>query len=142
VNATSSNTVEDSFMNVDTEQQISQLGERWAEAELHADTSALDALLDEDFVAVGPFGFILTKSEWLDRHRSGDLNYEVFTWEPGNLRRYGDAVIVIGVQASQATYQGNPVPVSQLRATQIIVNIDGRWVLAGLHMSPMGGPPR
>ena len=129
-------------MNVDTEQEIRQLGERWAEAELGADTSTLDALLDDDFAAVGPFGFILTRSEWLDRHLSGDLKYEAFTWEAGNIRRYGDTAIVIGVETSQATYKGNPIPVGQLRVTQIIVKVDDRWVLAGLHMSPMGGPPR
>ena len=39
-----------------SQDQILDLGRRWADAELRADVEALDGLLDADFVCVGPLG--------------------------------------------------------------------------------------
>jgi ketosteroid isomerase-like protein len=112
-----------------------ELGQRWADAELQADVAALDDLLTDDFVAVGPLGFLLTKEQFLDRHRSGDLHYEAFEWTIDMQRQYGDTTVVIGTQVSTSTYQGNPVPFGNLRITQIVVRQEDQVRLAGLHMS-------
>lgn len=48
-------------------------GPRWADAERRGDVEALDALLTDDFSAVGPYGFVLDKKRWLDRYVSGGL---------------------------------------------------------------------
>ena len=114
---------------------IDELGRRWTDAELQADTETLEVLLDARFTAVGPLGFTLTKAEWLDRHRSGDLVYQALAWEPGPTRTYGDVAVTIGTQTAQSTYRGSPVPFGRLRVTQIAVCLGARWVLAGLHMS-------
>jgi hypothetical protein len=122
-------------MTTDTAVAIDELGRRWTDAELHADTDALETLLDDQFIAVGPLGFMLTRSDWLDRHRRGDLAYEALTWEPGPTRTYGDVALTIGTQTAQTTYRGNRVPFGRLRITQIAVRHGDRWLLAGLHMS-------
>ena len=41
---------------VSSQDQILDLGRKWADAELDADTTALDELLDVDFVCVGLLG--------------------------------------------------------------------------------------
>jgi ketosteroid isomerase-like protein len=117
-----------------------EIGKRWANAELQADVAALDDLLTDDFIAVGPLGFLLTKAQFLDRHRSGDLNYQTFEWTVETERRYGDTAIVIGTQVSTSTYQGNPVPFSNLRVTQIVVRQGNQLRLAGLHTSQKAEP--
>jgi hypothetical protein len=45
------------------------LGE-WARAEGAGDASRLDHLLSDDFLGVGPLGFVLLNRAWLDRDSS------------------------------------------------------------------------
>jgi hypothetical protein len=50
-----------------TLQNLDELQRGWAEAEIAADTEALDAIAIEDFMLVGPAGFVLSKQQWLER---------------------------------------------------------------------------
>ena len=43
------------------EQEVAHLADTWATAELHSDTAFLDRTLANDFVGVGPLGFLLTQ---------------------------------------------------------------------------------
>ena len=114
---------------------------RWAEAELHGDAATLASLLDAGFIAVGPFGFVLTKAEWLERYRSGDLKHQAFSWSDTSVREYGDTLILVGIQTQAAAYQGRPVPVTRLRATLIAVRRGGQRLIAGVHLSAIAQPP-
>ena len=122
-------------------QELDELGQAWAKAELNADTDFLDRLLTDDFIGIGPLGFLLNKMQWLMRHRSGDLRFTSFTWDEVQTRLYGDTAIVIGRQSQIATHKGDDAT-AQLRMTQIYVRGDGDWKLAGVQMSPIQMPPR
>jgi ketosteroid isomerase-like protein len=117
-----------------THEQILALGRRWADAERQGDIVALDALLADDFVAVGPRGFVLNRQQWLDRYRSGNLKNEVFSWQDIAVRDYGEVAIAVGVQAQQASFQGHDAS-GRFRLTQIAVRQAQRWLIAGLHLS-------
>jgi ketosteroid isomerase-like protein len=125
----------------DNNREILDLHERWAEAELRADVETLDSLLDGSFLAVGPLGFVLTKEQWLDRHKTGDLKYSAFESTDAGVRRYGDAAIIVAVQSQKATYRGNPVPGDKFRVTLIVVRQNSAWLIAGIHLSPIAQPP-
>ena len=58
-----------------TESDVLRLADEWIAAELRGDTAYLERTLADDFVAVGPLGFLLTKQEWIGRHRSGNMSY-------------------------------------------------------------------
>jgi ketosteroid isomerase-like protein len=119
---------------------ILDLGRRWATAERQGDTATLDRLAVDDFTLVGPFGFILTKQQWLDRYRDGDLVTSELSWEEVTVRGYGATAVAIGVHDQRAAYRGRPND-GRFRATHIAVrHDDGEWKLAGIHLSPLGLP--
>ncbi|GEL20676.1 nuclear transport factor 2 family protein [Pseudonocardia asaccharolytica] len=123
-----------------TVEEIHELGRRWAEAEQRGDTPSLDAMTTDDFTLVGPLGFVLDRGQWLQRYRGGELVTRSLVWNEVEVRDYGDAAVAVGRHTQQASYQGNPVD-GQFRATHVAVRRDGRWLLAGIHLSPIGGPP-
>ena len=124
-----------------TENQIRELGRRFAAAEQAGDAGALDALSADDFTMVGPVGFVLNKQQWLDRYRTGnELTIESLAWEEVEVRDYGNTAIAIGVHTQRGVYSGRPVD-GKFRATHIAVRRGDGWVLAGMHLSPIGGPP-
>ena len=122
------------------DKDIVDLSRDWAAAELGGDTKFLEHNLASDFTAVGPLGFVLTKADWLDRITSGALKYQAFEWDDVSVREYAGAAIAIGKQTTKATYQGNEVG-GQFRVTEIFVNDGGRWLAAGIHLSPIQAPP-
>src|SRR6266568_688483 len=91
-----------------TEQEVAQLTDTWATAELQGDTAFLEKCLSDDFVGIGPLGFLLTKQEWLARHQSGDMKYTAHTLDEARVRAYNEATIVIGRLTQEATYRAIP----------------------------------
>ena len=123
---------------------LKRLVEDWANAELAADTPFLRATLADDFVGVGPRGFMLTKEQWLDRHESGNLCYESFGLDEVGARRYEDAAVVVCRQDADGAYEddnGRYDIQEQFRATLVFVRQQGRWRLASLQLSPILGRP-
>lgn len=123
------------------EQVVAQLVEEaWATAELRGDAAFLESTLADDFVGIGPLGFMLTKQEWIGRHQSGDLKYELLTLDEMNVRVYHDTALVIARQVQQGAYRGNTIN-AQFRTTLVFVNQQGQWRLANLQLSAIGQPP-
>ncbi len=118
---------------------VLDLVREWAGAELHSDHQKLDTLLADDFVGVGPRGFVLTRDQWLARYPSGDLRNTRFELRDPQVRDYGAAAVVVGTQAQQTTHPGQDTS-AELRATLVAVRPNDRWLLAGVHLSPIAGP--
>ena len=125
-------------------ERLERLVENWATAELRGDTDALGRILAKDFRGVGPRGFVLTRDQWLFRHASGNLAYTDFEWDEATVRVHGDTAVMVGRQMAGAVYQDGEIRHEirdQFRATLIFVEEQGRWLLLGLHLSPIAGPP-
>jgi ketosteroid isomerase-like protein len=123
-----------------TADALRELNQRWATAELEGHVSALDALAVDDFTLVGPVGFVLSKQQWLDRYRHGDLVTRSLSFEDTTTRVYGDAAVTIGRHLQEAEYRGHPAN-GEFRATHVAVLDGSQWRLAGQHLSTIGGPP-
>lgn len=123
-----------------TEQEVLRLADTWAAAELRGNTAFLEDRLSDDFIGIGPLGFMLTKQEWIARHQSGDLKYQSFSLDEVKVRVYSDAAILTGRQVQEAAYRGNPIP-GQFRITLVFIQHQGQWRLASLQLSAIGQPP-
>lgn len=111
---------------------------RWIDAEARGDAAALAHLLDGEFRGDGPRGFVLTKEQWLDRHRSGELVVGAFEWQDVRVRAYDDTAVVMGVQVQTAAYRGEDCS-GRYRATLVALCRNGGWSLVNLQLSALTG---
>jgi ketosteroid isomerase-like protein len=121
-------------------QTIDQFLAEWKSAESSGDTRRLDDLLSDDFVGVGPLGFVLPKQAWLARF-GGGLAYDSFELEEVQPRNHGDAAVVTTRQIGSGKFGGDPLPFETVRATLTLVRHDDRWQMAAIHMSFIAGTP-
>lgn len=123
-----------------SEQDVLDLVQRWAKAELDEDAAGLGSLLAEDFNGVGPLGFVLNKQQWTGRYHGGLKNSEFEILE-SQVRVYGDTAVVVGVQKQETTFQGNDTGGSFRLGLTAVKQGDG-WVVAHIQLSgPLGPPP-
>jgi ketosteroid isomerase-like protein len=129
---------------VDETKEPNRRAEDWANAELDGDASSLKEILADDFVAVGPRGFVLTKEQWVARHETGSLRYGSFGLSETRFRTYGDAAILVCRQTAAGVYEdenGRYDIDEGFRATLVFVRQQGGWRLASLQLSPILGRP-
>ena len=122
------------------DENLEELAQDLAKAERKGDVAFLDHTLADDFIGIGPRGFMLTKDEWLARHKSGDLRYESFGLDEVRIRVYGDAAVLTGREKVKLKYRGEDQQ-AELRTTEVFVKQAGQWQLAGLQLSPIAPPP-
>ena len=118
---------------------VLDLVQRWAAAEQQNDAGRLDGLLAGEFAGVGPFGFILTRDQWLARFASGLVNRS-FTVTDLQVRDFGTAAVGTGVLAQQTSWQGTDNS-GRFRVTIVAVRAADRWRLAHVHIGPLQAPP-
>ena len=123
-----------------TEQEVARLANTWANAELRGDVAFLEKTLADDFTGIGPLGFMLTRQEWIERHRSGDMKYDSFDLDEVRVRAYNEAAVLTSRQVQNAAYRGNSIN-AQFRITLVFVQQQGQWKLANLQLSTIGQPP-
>lgn len=112
----------------------------WADAERDGNAAATDRLLTDDFIGIGPVGFVLPKQAWLQRMTRGDLHYDSLELAELATRRYGSCAVTTARWNAKGMAQGHPLP-ETTRATLVSVNSDGEWRLGGIHFSFIAGTP-
>ena len=123
----------------DRSRQVEEFVRDWTTAEQRGDVTFFEGALTEAFVGVGPLGFMLTKEQWLGRFEGG-LSYESVAIDEVEVRLYGDAAVVTGRQKQAGTFRGNDVG-GEFRVSVMLVERDGRWLVACWHASPIAGVP-
>jgi ketosteroid isomerase-like protein len=118
---------------------VLDLVRRWAAAEERNDAATLDGLLADGFAGVGPFGFILTRDQWLARFTNGLVNrsFEVTDLQ---VRDLGTAAVGTGVLAQETSWQGGDNS-GRFRVTLVAVRAGEGWRLAHVHIGPLQAPP-
>jgi ketosteroid isomerase-like protein len=122
----------------DRSRRLEEFAQEWAAAEQRGDAAFLEGTLTDDFVGVGPLGFMLTKEQWLGRF-AGGLAYESVALDELEARFYGQAAGATCRQKQAGAFQGNDVG-GEFRATLVFAE-QGSWLLAGWHASPIAVAP-
>ena len=110
----------------------------WATTERTGDVAGMDALLADDFVGIGPVGFVLDKAAWLARF-DGGLHYDDLSLDEVSIHRHGDAAIAVAHQHAVGTARGNPTP-PDTRVAFTIVRDGSELRIAGVQYSFLGIP--
>lgn len=113
---------------------IRALQDEFDRAELHADAETLERLLADDFLSIGPRGFLLDKEEWIGRHVH--FTYHELETSEMDIRLYDRTAIVRNVQRNRATYKNQHVELA-VRVSQVWVNQQDGWRLAAIQFSPL-----
>jgi ketosteroid isomerase-like protein len=112
---------------------IDTMLDTWKEAERTGDAEQLAELLTDDFVGIGPVGFVLPKDAWLDR-LGPDLRYDRLDLDEISARTNGDTTIVVAHQHAGGVARGNPVP-PDTRVSFVVVPDAGQPRIAGIQYS-------
>jgi hypothetical protein len=125
----------------DTHRQLMKLGDELAAAEQRGDVAFLDRTVVDDYILIGPRGFMLNKEQWLARYKTGALQTGANERDQVQLRIYGNAAIMTARETVTGSYEGHEFH-NQLRSTNVFVKRNGRWLLAHTQLSPIVEAPR
>jgi hypothetical protein len=103
-------------------------------AELHADTETLQRLLADDFLSIGPKGFVLDKQEWIERHVH--FTYHALDIDDIDIRLHDNTAIVRDIQRNRASYKNEHIELA-FRVSQVWVQQQEEWRLAAIQFSPL-----
>jgi ketosteroid isomerase-like protein len=120
--------------------EIEVVVEQWRQAILHSDATALDALLDDEYMAITASGTIRTKDQTLDAMRTGQLHLTSLTLFDRRVRFYGKTALVTGrIVAAGSNREGDMT--GNYRYTQVFVrNLRGNWKIAGFEINRIREP--
>lgn len=113
---------------------IQNLQEEFDQAELHADRERLRELIDDDFVSIGPRGFLLDKEQWIARH--DEFAYETLETSEMDVRVFDQTAIVRDVQRNRSRYREEQLE-HAFRVGQVWLRRDADWRLAAIQFSPL-----
>jgi ketosteroid isomerase-like protein len=116
--------------------EIVELEARLREAQLTGDIAALDALIAEDLLFVGPDGRLATKNQDLEAHASGAVRFREHVPEELRVRRVGSSVAVTSVRARLAVEVMGTLARGTYQYTRIWAReLNGDWRVVGGHVS-------
>jgi len=124
----------ESGVNSDPVTALRQLDQERIQAQIGADTAALDRLYAEDFIGIGPSGILRTKAQVIADFTSGSLRFQSITTDDVQWRVYGDTAVETGRSTMNGQDRGKTVPRDN-RFTRVWVKRQGRWRLVANHYS-------
>jgi ketosteroid isomerase-like protein len=120
--------------------EVAELEARLRIAQLDADVAALDALIAEDLLFVGPDGRLATKSQDLEAHASAVVRFREHVPEELCVRRVGPDVAVTTLRARLAVEVAGVLNRGTFCYTRVWAREgDAPWRVVGGHVSPLPG---
>ena len=121
------------------EKQVAALSEQHRKAAIKGDTEALDAVLADDWVVVGPTGEVETRRQQAEKIKDGSLVFEAIDAKEVKVRVHGDTAVVMGLYHIKATVNGRTVDGS-FRNTGVFAKQAGTWRCVFNQVTPVAPP--
>jgi ketosteroid isomerase-like protein len=103
-------------------------------AQLSSDVDALDRLVDEELVFVGPNGAVYGKQDDLDGHRRGVIHITCLDPTEERIQRFGDVAVVTVRMEMSGTFEGQPFA-GPFRYTRVWRARSDGWRIVAGHVS-------
>ncbi len=124
----------------DDEKQVAMLSKQHREAVVKGDTKALDSILADDWVEVGPTGDVETRDQQFKHMRDRKVEYEAIDPREVKVRVYGDAAVVMGRYHIKMTASGNKHE-DLFRVTEFYARKGGEWRCVFTQVTRVAGKP-
>ena len=111
------------------EQDIRQAEKDWAAAVMASDFAKLNDIYDDRLIYAHSTGIVQTKSEYLEKLKTGSQRYDAIDHESLEIRPFGDAVIAHSRVRMQGQNPDGPFN-NRLMMIHVWIHEDGRWRIA------------
>jgi len=109
-----------------SEKEILKLENRWSEAVVKRDTTTLQRLFADEYLATDPLGGVSNKAQSIADIASGTFVVTSFTLDDMKVHIYGKVAVVTGSNDMKGTYSGKDIS-GKYRFTDVFVKRSGRW---------------
>jgi ketosteroid isomerase-like protein len=126
-------------LKTDAEQKVKHFEREYIEARRQArrgDTTALERLLDDDFIATSLNGRVVNKAQFIRNSRNPNLRFTSFNIADTNIRVYGNSAVATGLVTVTSRAE-DKVRSLQFRYTNLYVGTGGLWKMSASHLTPV-----
>ena len=116
------------------EEVVLRVQREWMEAVRDKDAAALDRILADDYTYTDARGTVSTKADSLHQARSTGSRMKAFQTSETKARVHGDIAVITGRLRMEGETGGEPYE-AEVRFTDILARIDGRWRAVAAHAS-------
>ena len=119
--------------------QLKAQSDRWDQAIVAKDRTAIEANMADDFRQIDSRGNVETKASFVDGLVDAELTINPYTVEDFDVRVYGDTALLSGRTRMAGRYQGQPFS-THYRYIDIYVKRAGVWKIVSVQTSAIPDP--
>jgi ketosteroid isomerase-like protein len=120
--------------------EIDQLEETWRDAILKSNTTIMDSLLADDYMAITASGMLQTKEQALASLRAGRIRFTTLDISDRKVRFYGTTALVTSLAAVQGTTGEGDVSGSYRYTRVYVKDAQGAWKIVSFEVSKIREP--
>jgi ketosteroid isomerase-like protein len=120
--------------------QIERLESAWNNAVLHGNTTAMDGLLADDYMAITPSGILQSKEQALASLRTGTVHFSSLSVSDRKIRLYGSTALVTSRAEVKGTGPEGDMSGSYRYTRVYVKDARGVWRIVSFEASRISDP--
>jgi ketosteroid isomerase-like protein len=106
--------------------ELERLEQKWNEAHVHGDATALDELWADELVVTVPKMPVMNKAQSMGIWKTGRMKFQKYETSEMVFRVFGDAAVVTGRLIRERNFGDKPMH-DDWRFTKVYVRMEGHW---------------